>query len=101
MRLQTTEDEWGRRHSINQAYLGKNVRQRGNLTIGVGVTATKILLSRDGKRAVGVEFSQKKGAKKWIAHANKEVILSADTIGTPRLLMLSGIGLKEELNTKF
>jgi choline dehydrogenase len=63
----------------------------------VGVTATNILLSEDGKRAIGVEFAQEMGAQKWIAHTNKEVILSAGTIGTPQLLMLSGIGPREEL----
>src|ERR1700691_3102724 len=63
VRLQTTVDERGRRHSTSQAYLPGSVRQRENLTIGVGVTATNILLSEDGKRTIGVEFAQRKGAK--------------------------------------
>jgi choline dehydrogenase len=98
VRHQTIVDERGRRHSTNQAYLTKSVRQRDNLTIGVGVTSTKIVLSDDGKRAIGVEFSQKKGAKMWVVYAQKEVILSAGSIGSPQLLMLSGIGPKEELD---
>lgn len=97
VRLQTTVDENGRRHSTSQAYLPKEVRKRRNLTIGVGVVATKILLSDDGKRAIGVEFSQKKNGENWLAHASKEVIISTGTISTPQLLMLSGIGPREEL----
>lgn len=97
VRLQTIVDENGRRHSTNQAYLTKDVRKRKNLTIGVGVTTTKIILSEDGKTAVGVEFAQKKGAKAWVVHANKEVIISTGTINTPQLLMISGIGPREEL----
>ena len=97
LRLQTIVDENGRRHSTNQAYLTKDVRARKNLTIGVGVTTTKIIISDDGKRAIGVEFAQKKGGKTWVVHANKEVVISTGTINTPQLLMVSGIGPRDEL----
>lgn len=95
VRLTTTTDEKGRRSSTAQAYLTKDVRKRRNLTIGVGVTATKVLFEND--RAVGVEFAKKQRGKKFTVRARKEVILSTGTITTPHLLMISGIGPKEQL----
>ena len=50
----------------------------------------------NGKRAVGVEYIHK--ATKKTVLASKEVIVSAGTVGSPQLLMLSGIGPKKELN---
>ena len=47
------------------------------------------------KKAVGVEYIR--NGKKRMVGAKKEVVLTAGTIGTPRLLMLSGIGPKEHL----
>ena len=47
-------------------------------------------------KAVGVEFA-KNGGFQYTVSANKEVILSAGAINSPHLLMLSGIGPKEEL----
>ncbi|KZP34677.1 GMC oxidoreductase [Athelia psychrophila] len=99
-RLQSTVDENGRRHSTSQAFLTKDVRRRKNLTIGVGVLTTKILFSDDRKRAIGVEFAQKKGtAKRYVVHATKEVLVCTGSINTPQLLMLSGVGPAAELAT--
>lgn len=47
-------------------------------------------------RAVGVTFV--KNGQYYTANASKEVILSAGTIGTPQILMLSGIGPESELD---
>lgn len=55
---------------------------------------TKINID-ENKRATGVQFIVNN--IKMSANANKEVILSAGAIGTPQLLMLSGIGPKEHL----
>ena len=48
-----------------------------------------------GKRAVGVEYVHEGRLKR--VYANKEVILSAGSIGTPQILMLSGVGPKQHL----
>ncbi len=48
-----------------------------------------------GKRAIGVEFVHQGRLKK--VYANKEVILSAGAVGTPQILMLSGVGPKQHL----
>jgi choline dehydrogenase len=47
------------------------------------------------QRAVGLEYEH--NGDICVAHANKEVILSAGSIGSPVLLQLSGIGPKEVL----
>ena len=49
----------------------------------------------DGKQAVGVEFLREGKAHK--THSRREVILSAGAVGSPHILMLSGIGPKQEL----
>ena len=79
-----------------------------NLTIELDALATRILFD-ESNRAVGVEYL--KGARLYQAHkepsgapgerrearASREVILSGGAFNTPQLLMLSGIGPKEEL----
>ena len=48
-----------------------------------------------GKKAVGVEYVHDGRLKK--VYVNKEVILSAGAIGSPQILMLSGIGPRDHL----
>ena len=55
---------------------------------------TKILINGDMK-AYGVQYL--KDGKLFSVNARKEVIVSAGAFGSPHLLMLSGIGPKEEL----
>ncbi|XP_054715398.1 glucose dehydrogenase [FAD, quinone]-like [Uloborus diversus] len=85
----------GQRCSTAKAYLvpGEN---RTNLDILTNAFVRKIII--ENKRAVGVEFDFNK--KTYKVRANKEVILSAGTVKTAHLLMLSGIGPMSEL-TKF
>ncbi|KAF5285315.1 hypothetical protein FQA39_LY04414 [Lamprigera yunnana] len=85
----------GRRHSTSKAFLG-NTNMRNNLKVLTESLATKVLIK--SKKACGVAFTNSKNT--YIAKATKEVILSAGTIGSPQLLMLSGIGPKEDL-TRF
>ena len=49
----------------------------------------------DGKRAVGVEYVHE--GRLHTVKAKKEVILSAGAIGSPHILLLSGVGPKEQL----
>ena len=49
----------------------------------------------NGKRATGVEYIQNGKLKK--VFSEKEVILSAGAVGTPHILMLSGVGPASEL----
>ncbi|XP_054714466.1 L-sorbose 1-dehydrogenase-like [Uloborus diversus] len=67
---------------------------RTNLDILPNAMVTKILL--ENKRATGVQFDYK-GAS-YVVQARNEVIVSAGSLNTPQLLMLSGIGPSEELN---
>ncbi|MDE3114271.1 MAG: choline dehydrogenase [Pseudomonadota bacterium] len=77
----------GKRWSAASAYI-RPVLERPNLTIESHALVSRVLF--DGKRAVGVEYVQKKNVVK--AGATREVILSGGAVNTPQLLMLSGIG---------
>jgi choline dehydrogenase len=77
----------GRRQSARDAYLQPAMR-RGNLRVMTGALAHRLLIDR--QRCVGVEYSI--GGKLFRAAAVGEVVLTAGAIGTPKLLMLSGIG---------
>ncbi|XP_073819304.1 glucose dehydrogenase [FAD, quinone] isoform X3 [Musca autumnalis] len=89
----------GRRCSTSKAFI-KPIVFRKNLSISMKSWVTKILVkdslnSHNNPSAVGVEFI--KNRKRYIVRAKKEVILSAGAIASPQLLMLSGIGPKENL----
>jgi len=79
----------GRRWSAHDAYL-RPVLRRPNLTVRTGAQALGLELA--GGRAVGVRL--RRGG---VARAGREVILAAGAIGSPQLLMLSGIGPAEHL----
>ena len=76
-----------RRSSTATAYL-KPAEARGNLTVLTGAQALRIVVA--GGRATGVEVAR--GRAVTTHHAAREVLVTSGTIGTPRLLMLSGIG---------
>jgi choline dehydrogenase-like flavoprotein len=82
----------GERCSNARAYL-REAEGRKNLTIRTGVHATRVLL--DGKRAAGVRVFE--SGRYVDVLAQREVILAAGAIGSPQLLLLSGIGPKEEI----
>ena len=77
----------GERSSAYEAYL-RPVRSRRNLT--VRTSAFTLRLSMVGRRATGVEYES--GGTVCEALATREVILCAGAIGSPQILMLSGIG---------
>ncbi|WP_240490989.1 GMC family oxidoreductase, partial [Acinetobacter baumannii] len=80
----------GRRSSASKAYLSN---KRDNLTVQTGCKVLRIIF--EGKRAVGVEFI--KNGKKETVYSKKEIIVSAGAFGSPHLLLLSGLGPKEDL----
>ena len=77
----------GRRWSAARGFL-KPVLHRKNLKLEINVMAERVLF--EGKRATGVVYRQN-GAEKT-AKARGEVILAAGSLGSPQLLMLSGVG---------
>ena len=81
----------GIRWSTAIGYLNPN-RHRLNLTVRGNCTTRRILM--DGKKAVGVEVESAGEIFKVYAD---EIVLSAGPIGTPHLLMLSGIGPPDQL----
>ncbi|KAG7204873.1 hypothetical protein KM043_005273 [Ampulex compressa] len=81
----------GTRCSASKAYLRIN---RPNLDIITGARVTKVLID-DNKRAYGVEYARNGFWKKVLC--TKEVLLSAGTIDSAKLLMLSGIGPRDHL----
>ncbi|XP_022831333.1 glucose dehydrogenase [FAD, quinone]-like [Spodoptera litura] len=85
----------GVRQSTNKAYL-QPVKDRSNLIIMTDSLVTKILVN-DTLSAYGVEV-EKDGQKK-VYYASKEIILSAGSVSSPQLLMLSGVGPKEHLES--
>ena len=83
----------GRRCSSAVAYLN-SVRKRPNLQIITRAMTTRILF--EGRRAIGVAWRGADGGE-WSARARARVVLSAGAIGSPQILMLSGIGPAEHL----
>ena len=84
----------GRRQSTAVCYLDP-ARSRPNLTIQANAMTECLLL--EGKRCVGVRYSV--GGETREARAAKEVIVSAGSINSPKLLELSGIGQPELLKS--
>jgi len=84
----------GRRCSTARGYL-KPVRHRPNLTVYTGATTLGLVLN--GSRIEGLRF-RRHGRVRQV-HADQEVILSAGAINSPQLLMLSGIGPADHLQS--
>jgi choline dehydrogenase len=82
----------GMRHSSAEAYLGAS-RQRPNLTVLTAALARRVVF--EGTRATGVEIES--GGDVHILRAAREVVLAAGAVGTPHLLMLSGVGPADHL----
>ncbi|XP_046744415.1 glucose dehydrogenase [FAD, quinone]-like [Diprion similis] len=84
----------GLRCSSAKAYL-RSTAGRENLHVRTSSLVTKILVNESTETAYGVEFIHEDVT--YTVRGENEVILSAGTIQSPRLLMLSGIGPKEHL----
>lgn len=84
----------GWRQSTARTYL-KPVRSRSNLTVLTRATATRLIV--EAGRVRGVVYERDGRHEK--AFAEREVILSAGAINTPRILMASGIGPADHLSS--
>ncbi|NBA96020.1 GMC family oxidoreductase [Pseudomonas sp. R5(2019)] len=91
-RGEVTIDARGRRASTARAYL-HGALKRPNLTVITQALTQRVLL--DNGCAVGVEYL--KDGQLQRAMAQHEVILSSGTYNSAQLLMLSGIGPRDEL----
>ncbi|KAJ3565850.1 hypothetical protein NP233_g7380 [Leucocoprinus birnbaumii] len=88
------------RSSSATAYLIPAVHSRPNLDLLYNAQVTRLIQSgRAGSVPVfrGVEFARSSRSKRYTATATKEVVLSAGAFGTPQILLLSGIGPKDDL----
>ncbi|XP_033205574.2 glucose dehydrogenase [FAD, quinone]-like isoform X1 [Bombus vancouverensis nearcticus] len=84
----------GSRCSTGKAFL-RPASARKNLHVAMHAHVTKILIDPSSKKAYGVEFFRDGSTLR--VNASKEVIVSAGSINSPQLLMLSGIGPEEHL----
>ena len=82
----------GKRFSTARAFLDA-IKSRPNLTIMTETRARRVLLAE--KRAIGVEVQTPRGVERIMARA--EVILAGGVINSPHLLLLSGIGPRDEI----
>jgi choline dehydrogenase-like flavoprotein len=81
-----------RRSSASLGYLTP-IRDRKNLAVKTGTRVTRILL--EGNRATGVEAVTSRGTENF--RAGREVLVTSGAIGSPKLLMQSGIGPADHL----
>lgn len=91
--FQTTTRQ-GKRSSTYRAFLEGEPEKRANLTIITGAHATRVLFAQT--TAKGIEYRSASGEVRTVLAA-KELILSGGAVGSPHLLMLSGIGPRREL----
>ena len=85
----------GRRWSAADAFL-RPALGRPNLDVLTGAHVLRVEFA--GSRATGVRVRERFGRERSL-RAEREVILAAGAIGSPQLLMLSGIGPAEELRS--
>jgi choline dehydrogenase len=117
--LQTTTHS-GRRHSSADAYIWPILSTRDNLHVLLNTEVTRVLFSDPSSpssvssppitppdsphtaptlQTQGIEYFNSKTKQKERIHCHREVILSASAVGSPKLLLLSGIGPAAELQS--
>jgi len=84
----------GARCSTSKAFL-RPARLRKNLHVSVNTLVTRLVIDTETNITLGVEMI--KDNTRYYIRANKEVLLSAGSINSAQLLMLSGIGPKDHL----
>lgn len=88
----------GKRWSTRRAYL-EPVQNRSNLTVLTDCHVDKILIEGGGggRRAIGIRTQCRDESHDF--RARREVVLSAGAIGSPAVLLRSGIGPAEDMMT--
>ncbi|KAJ7481278.1 aryl-alcohol oxidase [Mycena galericulata] len=87
---QTVKD--GSRSSSATSYLAQEFISRPNLHVLLHAQVTRVLPSGSNSTFRTVEFVQNRQGETYTFTAKKELVLSAGSIGTPNILMHSGIG---------
>lgn len=85
------------RQSSAYTYLGQLQETRSNLNFLKEALVTKVLFD-DNNTATGVTILKSDGTEIDV-YAKKEVIISAGSINSPKLLMMSGVGPKDHLES--
>ncbi|KAG7087333.1 hypothetical protein E1B28_013309 [Marasmius oreades] len=89
-----------KRSSAATSYLAPYYLSRKNLHVLVNARVTRVLEVRPGTLDFrGVEFTQSPDGPRHHINARKEVLLSAGTIGSTQILLLSGIGDSKHLTS--
>ena len=86
----------GSRCSTSKAFI-RPARNRRNFSVSKHSLVHKIVIDPVTKQATAVRF-EKKG-KIYQVKATKEIILSAGSVNSPQLMMLSGVGRSDHLNS--
>jgi choline dehydrogenase len=77
------------------SYLSPDTLDRPNLQVITSAYVSKIAFEQN--RAIGIEYCYTENGPTYFVHASKEVLLCAGAIGSPQLLMCSGIGPQADL----
>ncbi|KAG9222139.1 hypothetical protein CCMSSC00406_0009590 [Pleurotus cornucopiae] len=89
---------WTRSYS-KSAYIDP-LPPRDNLAILANATVTRIIFDSSNSNnltATGVEFASNRDATKRTVKVSKEVILAGGAVGSPHVLLVSGVGPKDTL----
>lgn len=89
-----TTNKNGSRMSTARAFL-RPFKHRRNLNILLNSTVTKVIINTTTKTAIGVEVIN--NGNKQLIYASKEVVISGGAVNSPQILLLSGIGPKDDL----
>src|SRR5262249_10204045 len=82
----------GYRSSAGYAFIEKQ-GPRPNLAVLTGATVHRLIF--EGRRVVAVEYEQR--GRRRTARAAREIVLSAGAVGSPHILLLSGVGPADAL----
>lgn len=85
----------GQAYNVYKAFLKPFMKRRSNLYIVANAMVTKVIIDPTTRVARGVLYEHQ--GRSLLANSRKEVIISAGTVQSPQLLMVSGIGPAETL----